>query len=77
MADESSISDNVRTLRDNFLTEEGSVEKACNDAPEVPHPTKNGTFKSQCEACLAKEDKELCVAELITSFMEENNSTTD
>lgn len=69
------IPDNVRTLRDNFRTEEGSVEKACKDAPEVAHGDDGGTFKSHCEACLAKDDKELCVAKLITEFMDANNST--
>lgn len=72
MADES-IPDNVRTLRDQFQSEEGGAEKACKDAPETVHKD-GGTFKSHCEACLAKDDKELCVARLITSFMEDNNS---
>lgn len=73
MADES-IPDNIQTLADKFRTQEGGVEKACNDAPETAHPD-GGTFKGKCDDCLAEEDKELCVARLITSFMDQNNST--
>ena len=65
--------DNVQILADQFRSKENGAENACSDAPETEHPD-GGTFKSKCNDCLAGDDKELCVARLITSFMEQNNS---
>lgn len=72
MAEE--IPQNVQTLAEQLMEQEGGLERVCGeDAPEDPHPD-GGTYKSQCNACLQKdENKDICVATLITQYMAQNN----
>jgi len=48
-------------------SEEGGIDKICQEAPDMPHP-EGGTFKEICNACSSKEEPEICVAKLIDSF---------
>lgn len=59
---------NVLDIAEQIKSEEGGIDKICQEAPDTPHPD-GGTFKEKCEACAnSEDDKELCVAKLIVSF---------
>ena len=68
------IPESIRTLANQLMSQEGGLEQVCGkDAPEEPHPN-GGSYKSQCNMCLQKEEgKEICVAQLITDYMSSDN----